>query len=272
MPELPEVENLRRQLAASVVGHTITAVDLAADSPSPVAIPSPEAFVRAVAGRRLVDVGRRGKYLLLALDDGSTLAVHLRMSGGLLHRPPGAIADPYLRATLRLDDGSELRFTDVRKFGRLWHVPEAGLVVDGLGVEPLTADFTAEALGALLSRRRAPVKSVLLDQRAVAGLGNVYADEALFDAGVNPRRLACDLSRREVMRVHAAVRRVLWTAIDNGGTSLRDYRGLEGEAGRHQHELQVYGRAEQPCRRCGRPVCRASVGGRSAHFCPRCQR
>lgn len=272
MPELPEVETLRRQLAASVVGRTITAVELAPGSPSPIAIPAPGAFVAAMAGRRIAGVGRRGKYLLLALDDGSTLALHLRMSGGLLHRPPGTAPEAYLRAALRLDDGSELRFTDVRKFGRLWHVPEVGLLVDGLGPEPLAEDFTVGALAAVLSGRRAPVKSVLLDQRALAGVGNVYADEALFAAGIDPRRPAHGLSPQERKRLHAALRAVLGAAIENGGTSLRDYRGLEGETGRHQHELRVYGRAEQPCSRCGTPVRRVVLAGRGTHFCPGCQK
>src|SRR3990170_2720510 len=194
MPELPEVETIRRDLLARLRGRAFTDVWVSPDAPRLVQAPTPADLGRVLPGKRIEDISRRGKFLIFHLSDGLHLVVHLRMTGALLHRPAGAPADRYTRAVLSLDDGSELRFSDLRKFGAVWLVPDPELVVGRLGPEPLDGDFTVERLRGLAGRRRAPIKSVLLDQQALAGLGNIYADEALFAARIHPQRPAADLS------------------------------------------------------------------------------
>jgi formamidopyrimidine-DNA glycosylase len=270
MPELPEVESIVCGLAPALLGRTIVAAEVRWERA--VATSSPEAFVRGLVGRRMTGVTRRGKYILIALD-GRHLLVHLRMTGRLLLWPsPQAemLGDPYLRALLVLDTGAVLAFRDVRKFGRLWLVDDPCEVVGALGPEPLGEDFSLEGLHQLLRRRR-QLKPLLLDQHALAGLGNIYVDEALWDAGLHPLRQADSLNDAEVSRLYAAIRTVLERAIAQGGTTLRDYRTANGEPGRHQECLAVYGRAGQPCPRCGGPVARIVVGQRGTHYCPVCQ-
>lgn len=270
MPELPEVEIIRRALSARVVGRTITHVWIASDAPRLVQT-SFEEFVQGLPGRRLVDIQRRGKYLLFQLDDGRYLIVHLRMTGRLLHRRPHDPPEPYLRAVFRLDDGSELRFADPRKFGTMWLICDPSQVVGRLGPEPFDAAFTAERLAEMATRRAAPIKAVLLDQYALAGLGNIYADEALFLAGIHPRRPAKTLKEQELNRLHEAIRAVLVQAVGFRGSSFRDYVNVEGEPGENQRHVRVFRRAGEPCFTCGTPIERIKVSGRSSHFCPQCQ-
>jgi formamidopyrimidine-DNA glycosylase len=273
MPELPEVETIRCDLDPRVCGRTITAVRVAPDAPRLVQGDSPTDFARRLTGRRIDGIDRRGKYLLFHLSGGLWLIVHLRMTGALLHRDgrARASADRYVRAVLALDDGSELRYADLRKLGTLRLVDDPQDVVGRLGPEPLSARFTTAALRRAIGKRRAPIKAVLMDQRALAGLGNIYADEALFAARIHPLRRADTLSEAEIGRLHRSIRRVLRQAIDNRGASFRDYVDGGGREGSHQFHVKVFRRTGRPCYVCGATIERIKVGGRSTHFCPRCQ-
>jgi len=282
VPELPEVETLARDLRAAVLGRAIVEAWVSPDAPRLVQEMPVAAFTAGLAGRAIAGAGRRGKFLLIALDTGLTWALHRRMSGNLLHRPLGAPDEPYLRARFTLDDGSELRFVDLRKFGTMWLTDDPERLFAGLGPEPLGPDFTVDALAALLAKRSAPVKSVLLDQAVVAGLGNLYADEALHYAGIHPRRPANALARDDVERVRDGIVRALEQGLANLGStvghktgdeevSLRDHVNLSGEPGSNQEYLVAYGREGRPCRTCGTAIERLKLSNRSAHFCPHCQ-
>ena len=273
MPELPEVETIRRDLIPRVVGRTITGVRVAPGAER--VVRGDNAFARRITGRRIDDLARRGKYLLFRLEGKGTtvyLAVHLRMTGSILYRPPRADPpDAYVRAVITLDDGSELRYADLRKLGQMWLVDSLHEPVGKLGPEPLDAAFTAAKLRETLSHRRAPIKAVLLDQRAIAGLGNIYADETLFAARIHPRRVANTLTEAETKRLHRAIRRVLSDALGNRGSSFRDYVDAAGREGTHQLRVKVFRRTGQPCYVCRTEIARIKVGGRSTHLCPRCQ-
>jgi formamidopyrimidine-DNA glycosylase len=232
--------------------------------------PSAAEFVRLLPGQRIDDISRRGKFMVFHLSGGLHLITHLGMTGALLHRPAGAPPDRYVRAVFSLDDGSELRFSDLRKFGGLWLVPDPSLVVGRLGPEALDG-LTPSLLRELTARRRAPIKSLLLDQRALAGLGNIYADEALFAAGLHPQRPASSLSDSEVERLHEGIVRVLLAALGDRGSSFRDYVDSSGREGMHQLRVQVFRRTGQPCYACGAEIARVKLSGRSTHFCPKCQ-
>jgi len=274
MPELPEVETIRRDLLSHVVGRTITGVHVAPGASRVIRGVPVRVFARRIAGRRIEALARRGKYLLFRFDGARApvyLAVHLRMTGSLLYRRPDDPPDAYVRAVITLDDGSELRYADLRKLGQMWVVDSPEEAVGKLGPEPLDAAFTAAKLRETLSHRRAPVKAVLLDQRAIAGLGNIYTDEALFAARIHPRRLANTLTEAETKRLHRAIRRVLNDALGNRGSSFRDYVDAAGREGTHQLRVKVFRRTGQPCYVCGAEIARIKVGGRSTHICPHCQ-
>jgi formamidopyrimidine-DNA glycosylase len=275
VPELPEVETIRRQLARRIRGRTIASV--AVRDALLVEPDSPRRFAAAIRGRHVEEVGRRGKYLLLGLDTGDTLAMHLRMTGQILWFPGAPDrALSHVRARLGLDDGSSLAFVDVRRFGRAWIVPADLPDVDSywagrVGVEPLGPAFTASRLGGLLAGRRGPIKPLLLNQTIVAGIGNIYADEALFQAGVHPLRPAGSLDADEVSRLRDAIRDRLRVAVRAGGSSIDRYRDTAGEAGAMQTLLRVHLQAGQPCPRCGTLIVKTRVGGRGTYHCPSCQ-
>lgn len=273
MPELPEVETIRRGLEARLVGRTITGLRIPPDrgKPVPVIKGTDEAtFREGVVGARIVGVSRRGKYLALNLDSGMMIVIHLRMTGALLFlEAPG---DPHVRAVFTLDDGTTMRFTDVRKFGGLWLVDDLSQVTLNLGTEPLSEEFLPDVLTAAVIGRRAPIKSILLDQKSIAGIGNIYADEACFLAGVDPRRLGATLTPEETTALHAAIREVLNTGIENGGASFRDYRNTTGNVGSMQKMVKVFRRTGQECYTCNTVVERTVLGGRSTHYCPTCQK
>jgi len=271
VPELPEVETIRRDLLPHVVGRRFTAVEVLPGAEKVVALPSPAEFQRALPGLRIEGIERRGKYLLFPLSDGRYLIVHLRMTGALIHRQEGAPAERYLRVRLVLDNKTELRYTDLRKLGMMWLVDDPTLVVGKLGPDALEA-LQPTTLRSLLDRRRAPVKAVLMDQTRLAGLGNIYADEALFLAGVLPRRSAGSLTADEVERLQGAIGEVLREAMGHRGSSFRDYVDGEGKEGMHQLHVKVYRRSGEPCYVCGTIIERVKLGGRSSHFCPHCQR
>ncbi len=269
MPELPEVEVISQGLQHLISQSTIQGVEVL--WPRAVARPEVPAFICELTGRRVMGVSRRGKFLLFALDNGRWMLAHLRMTGGFCVLPAAAPAHAYVRVIFHLADGRDLWYVDVRKFGRLYLADTPEEVLQDLGVEPLSAEFTAGRLADILSRRKGHIKPLLLNQGLIAGLGNIYADEALFRAGIHPLRRACDLSMEEIQRLHAAIQQVLQEAIDHRGTTLRNYRDAGGQAGRNQFRLDVYRRQGSPCRRCGTPIQRIVVGQRGTHFCPRCQ-
>jgi formamidopyrimidine-DNA glycosylase len=275
VPELPEVETIRARLAPALTGRRIERVEIADERltrPDP-----PEAVAATLAGERIVDVGRRGKYLIFAFESGRHLLVHLRMTGNVQYPAEGGFeADPYRRAVVKLDDGSDVAYRDVRRFGT-WALLEPGeseeyLAQRRLGREPLERGFTTAALERVLTGRKAPIKSALLDQRAAAGIGNIYADEALWRARIHPLRPAGTLSRDELAALRKGIRDALAMGIQRQGASLRDYRDPRGRRGRMQDDFRVYGRAGEPCHRCGTPIEKIRAAGRGTWNCPSCQR
>ncbi len=269
MPELPEVETVVRQLRPQLVGATIARVEL--PWRGVVSRPAPEAFRRGLAHRRIEGLGRRGKYLLFALDDGRHLVGHLRMTGRL--HVGRRIDDAFARARLHLVDGRELVFADVRKFGRLALVRDPAEALPELGPEPLSDVLTGPWLARALRSHRRRLKPLLLDQSFLAGLGNIYVDESLHRAGLHPLRLSHRVTRPQAEALAAAIGAVLRSAIAADGSSFDAfYRTPEGRPGRFQDEFAVYGRAGQPCRRCATTIVRLNVGQRGTHVCPRCQR
>jgi formamidopyrimidine-DNA glycosylase len=275
MPELPEVETVRRDLERLVIGRTITGCRIAEDAPRLVQLVPAEEFCRELTGRRIDGLRRRGKYLIVDLDDGRAWVMHRRMSGNVLYRLASAPPDDYTRAVFPLDNGHELRWTDLRKFGTMWLVEDATMVMESLGPEPLDAAFTPEVLYERAHRRSAPIKSVVLDQTVVAGMGNLYTDEALHYAGIHPLRPANKLKRADYARLHTGITQALRMGIDargsSLGTTLRDHINVDGVPGENQRTVQAYGREGEPCYRCGTAMRRIKVGGRSSVFCPKCQ-
>ncbi len=264
------METIKRDLADRIAGRSFA--DVTINWPKTVQIPSSEHFSHRLTGKTIEELDRRGKYLILRLSSGEALILHLRMSGSLLLKPASAEPDPYARVVFLLDNGTELRFRDPRKLGVMWLVEDEASVVGRLGPEPLEPDFTAEVLAQLLAKRSAAIKAVLCDQTFLAGVGNMYADEALFAAGIHPLREAKSLSREEVVRLHSALRQVLEEAIAGSGASISDYRRPDGELGAAQFEFQVAHRGGQPCPKCGTPIERIPIRNRGTYFCPMCQK
>ena len=267
MPELPEVETIRAQLAPRLTGRSLVRVEIL----DPRLTRPIDLFEVAeeLEGDTVLAVERRGKYLVLRLESGLALLVHLRMTGGFHWQPTS-----HERAVLELDDGTRLVYRDVRRFGTWLVLEDAELepyFAGKNGPEPLGPHFTTEWLAGRLAVRRAPVKAVLLDQRVVAGLGNIYADEALWRARVNPMRPANGLDAEEVRRLHRAIRASLRMGIERQGSTLSDYAAPDGSPGSMQDEFRVYGRDGLPCPRCRTPIAKARVGGRGTWYCPRCQ-
>jgi formamidopyrimidine-DNA glycosylase len=269
MPELPEVETIVRGLREPLIGHMLTGVRIRCEDL--VARPLAGEFKHRIVSQEILGVNRRGKYLIFALSGGASLIVHLRMSGRLSVKDPGDELDKHDHLIFELDDGRELRFNNVRKLGRVYLVDDADEIVGKLGPEPLEDDFTAADFAALLSERRGMIKPLLLNQRFIAGVGNIYADEALFVARIHPERRADTLTAEEIERLYHAIRQVLRQGIENCGTTLSTYRDAEGREGWNQAYLKVSRRKDQPCPRCGTPIERIVVGGRGTYFCPKCQ-
>jgi formamidopyrimidine-DNA glycosylase len=274
VPELPEVETIAADLRPHLEGRTIVRCELA--FPTIVRHPEPEVFIDSVAGMRIESVGRRGKYILLRVQQGVVLVVHLGMTGQLRLFDPMTALEKHTHAVFTLDDGRHLRYRDPRRFGRLLLGTEEALLLakkmPKLGPEPIDPDFAADELYRRLKRRRAPLKAVLLDQAAVAGVGNIYADESLYRARLRPSRMASTVSKQSARRLHDAMRDSLLVAIANRGSSVDTYRDAWGEIGGQQEKLLVYGRAGEPCFTCGRPLSSIRIAGRTTVFCRRCQR
>jgi formamidopyrimidine-DNA glycosylase len=272
MPELPEVETIRRQLERAITGRVIESVRVLDERwTRPVA---PRWVERALAGRRIEAVERRGKYLLLRLDGDRALAMHLRMTGNLLLQEPGSELR-HLRASFELDDGTRLVFVDARRFGQAVVLDGDGLdeyFAARLGVEPLSEALTGAELCRLASGRRAPLKSFLLNQSGVAGIGNIYADEALHRAALHPLSPAGSMKPEDCERLRDGIVATLEAGLRTGGASVDDYRDARGERGAMQDEFLVHTREGEPCPRCGAEIRRIVIAGRSTYFCPSCQR
>jgi formamidopyrimidine-DNA glycosylase len=287
MPELPEVETVVRQLEPEVEGHRIERLEVLDERwsrPLP-----PQKLGDAVSGGTIERLSRRGKYILMGLDGERTLVMHLRMTGNLILREGEEMLDPsegrrlyenersteerHLRARFVLDDDRELWFTDPRRFGEAFLLPDDQLETRfaKLGVEPFSPEFTPKALGEMAAGRTAPLKSFLLDQSSVAGVGNIYADEALFRAELHPLSPAGSMKPEHLEALRDAVVAALEAGIDAGGSSIDDYRDARGEKGTMQNEFLVHTRKGEDCPRCGSTIARIVVGGRSTYFCPSCQ-
>jgi len=274
MPELPEVETIARDLnAAGVVGKTLTCARVYWDRT--IAEPSVPEFCRLIEKKKVAAVRRRGKFLVIDLSGGGHLLMHLRMSGRLHLVPSGSELLRHEHMVLAFEDGSELRFHDTRKFGRVYLMADAEQILGRLGPEPLGPGFTPRILSDGLRSRRRLVKPLLLDQGFVAGVGNIYTDEALWEAKIHPRRLSNSLSQKEAEALHAAIRRVLRRGLKNLGTSLgtgkANFYSVGRRRGRNRDALKVFRRTGEACPRCAAPVQRIIVGQRSTHICPRCQ-
>ena len=274
MPELPEVETIRLKLEPHLVGRRFDRVEIS--DPRLVRPFEPDAVAAELEGERVSALERRGKYLIVRFDSGKALLIHLRMTGSLRHAAKGKLGvDPHRRAVVKLDDGSDVAYRDVRRFGT-WQLLEAGeldsYLDERLGVEPLERAFTTQRLGRQLEGRRAPIKAALLDQRTVAGLGNIYVDEALWRAQVHPLRPAGTLDEDELARLTRAIKDALKTAVRRHGASLRDYSTPDGELGTMQDRFRVYDREGRPCQRCGTPIDKIRTAGRGTWYCPSCQR
>ena len=266
MPELPEVETIKNELLPHIVGRQVTGITLFWDGI--VRQPSVEEFCPRLIGQEITGVSRRGKYLIFSLTSNEVLVIHLKMTGSLLIKPP----PKYTRAIIHLDNGTNIFFRDPRKLGAMWLVEDSNSIVGKLGPEPLEADFTPQILAQRLNNRTAPVKALLCDQTFIAGIGNMYADEALFAARIHPLRLGKSLSQDEIERLHRAIQQVLWAAIGNKGASVDTYLRPGGELGTAQFQFQVAHRLSgKLCPVCGTPIERILVRNRGTYFCPQCQ-
>lgn len=274
MPELPEVETIRRTLEEKLKGKTFVGVEVFLEKMLKVA--DCEDIGTVLSGKKINSIDRRGKYLIIQLSGGLAMVIHLRMTGQLMYCSPDQERGKHTHVIFYLNDKFELRFADQRQFGKVQLVPikELGNVagLKSLGVEPFGDGFTREFFKKELRNRRTKIKPLLLDQTFVAGIGNIYADEALFKAMINPERVASTLSPREASRLHLAVKHVLLEGIENKGTSIKDYVDGDGNQGTNQNNLKVYGRQGEQCIKCGKVIEKKSVGGRSSHFCPKCQK
>ncbi|MBA3876726.1 MAG: formamidopyrimidine-DNA glycosylase [Anaerolinea sp.] len=281
MPELPEVETVARDLRGLVLDATIAGA--ACHWARTLRTHDAATIGPALAGRQILSVGRRGKQVVLGLSGGAILTIHLKMTGQLFVVPAGAPADPYVRFVMALADGRELRFRDIRKFGKIGlydldpasgeavHEIGGSAVFAGTGPEPLDERFTLGAFRRRLRGRRGRLKPLLLDQAFVAGIGNIYADEALWAARLHPLRSSATLRPPDERRLYEAIRRILAEAIERRGSSIDDYTAPDGD-GSMQERLRVYQHTGEPCGRCGRPIRRIVIGGRATHFCSWCQR
>lgn len=269
MPELPEVETIARQLRArGVEGRTIVSVKVNwARTVEPLSV---SRFSEELCGKRIDAITRVGKWMMFSLSSGKTIMIHLRMSGSFSMMP-----STHDRMVLELSNEMALHYRDTRKFGRWKLVDDPSEILGSLGPDALTDDFSPAYFQETMRKRHRMIKPLILDQSVVAGLGNIYADEALWESKIHPERLSDSLSKREVESLFMAIRHVLLVGIENRGTSLGDgktnYRDVEGESGGHREEVKAYGRTGQPCERCGTPLIKIIVAQRGTHFCPSCQ-
>jgi len=274
MPELPEVETIKRTLEPKLKGLSFQAVEV--HLPKIIRSPAPQEFQVKLPGMTINKIERRGKYLLFFLANDSILILHLRMTGKLIYCLPEEPLEPHTHIIFYLNNGFVLRYRDTRQFGRIFLVKSEKLSLvaglNNLGIEPFDPGFTKAFLIRELKHRHTKIKSLLIDQSFVAGIGNIYADEVLFRALIHPQRQSQTLTVREATRLYHAIQEVLQEGIESGGTSIRDYVDGEGNTGNYQNFLNVYGREGKPCPKCHRPITKNRLGGRSTHFCPVCQK
>jgi formamidopyrimidine-DNA glycosylase len=268
MPELPEVETIKNDLEPNVTGRIIKSVTLLWERT--LQQPAKEEFDRIISGQKITGMDRRGKFLIFNLESGYKLIMHMRMSGSLMlghDNPP-----PHTRAVIHLDNGSEIYFNDPRKFGKMQLVKDCECVLGKLGIEPLGAEFKPEVLAVLLGNRKTPIKGVLLDQCLIAGIGNMYADEALFASKIHPTRPADSLTKDEIKALHKAIQDVLELGIKNKGATVNNYVRPDGDSGSAQKQFKVAHCKDKPCPVCRTPLQRIRVHQRGTYFCPNCQK
>lgn len=270
MPELPEVETIKNELSPLVIGHRIAEVTLLWERM--VKQPSVEDFRLGLVGQKIMKITRRGKYLILKLSGGDSLIIHLKMSGSLLVAKASTEPPKYTRAIINLDNDTSIFFRDPRKFGAMWLVEKPDTIVGKLGPEPFESGFTPEFLAQHLAGRSAPIKALLCDQNFIAGVGNMYADEALFAAKIHPLRSGASLTQEEIKRLYSAIRSVLRSGIKNKGASIVNYYRPDGKLGTAHSEFKVAHQGGKPCPNCGTSIQRIAVRNRGTYFCPKCQR
>lgn len=269
MPELPEVETVKNELAPHILGRKITDITLLWEGV--VKVPTPEEFRSRLLGQKITSLSRHGKYLVLSLNGGDSLVIHMKMSGSLLLGRDATEPQKYTRAVFHLDEGMSIFFRDPRKFGRVWLVSDWTMVTKKLGPEPLETDFTPQVLAQRLRNRKAPIKALLCDQSVIAGIGNMYADEALFASRINPLRSGASLTPEELERLYRAIQQTLRAAIGHKGASIVNYYRPGGETGTAHFEFKVAHGRSKNCPHCGSPIQRIPVRNRGSYFCPKCQ-
>ena len=269
MPELPEVETVRNEILPYIIGRYVTGVTLFWEGI--VKEPSAEEFYSRLIGQRITSLNRRGKYLIVSLSSDDFWIIHLKMTGSLIIGQDSSQPPKYTRAIIHLDKDTNIFFRDPRKFGILKLVKDKNTIIGKLGPEPLETDFTPQVLAQLLAKRTAPIKALLLDQHLIAGIGNMYADEALFAAKIHPLRSGASLSREEIERLYNAIREVLWAGISKKGASTDTYFRPDGTRGSAHDEFNVAHGSGKTCPNCGTPIERIVVRNRGTYFCPKCQ-
>ncbi len=269
MPELPEVETTVRMITPLLQGRSITGVWN--DWPRHIAAPELNEFKERIYQREIISINRRGKYMIFTLDHNEFLLIHLKMTGHLSISVKSEPIERHVHTTFNLDNGHQLRFRDVRKFGRVYLLKNPREILGKLGQEPLSIEFTEELFRSMLLGRNRMLKPLLLDQSFIAGLGNIYTDEALYDAAIHPGRIATSLTKNESIRLHHSIKSILTKAIDREGASVDSYRKPDGTLGDMQKELNVYGQAGSACSRCDATIERMVLGGRGTHYCANCQ-
>jgi len=269
MPELPEVETVKNELTPHVTGRRLIGVTLFWDGI--VKQPSASDFRSRLSGQKIIGLARQGKYLIVSLTGDDVLIIHLKMSGSLLTGRDSVEPPQYTRAILHLDNGTNIFFRDPRKFGGMWLVPDSHRVIKKLGPEPLEVDFTPQVLAQRIYNRKAPIKALLCDQSVIAGIGNMYADEALYAARIHPLRTGASLSQDELVRLHRVIQQILWAAIRNKGASIVNYYRPSGETGTAHFEFKVAHGRGKTCAICSSPIQRITVRNRGTYFCPKCQ-
>ncbi len=274
MPEMPEVETIKRSLIHKIGGRTIKEVEFLLSRL--VKWPSAGEFQAVLTGKKIIDLTRRGKYLLFHLDNNQLMVVHLRMTGRLSYITQGMEMDKFTRIIFTLDNGDQLLYADTRTLGTLYLLPSeelwriSGLV--NMGPEPLSEEFSLQYFAEMLKKRHGNIKAVLLNQKYIGGLGNIYVDESMSIASIHPERIASSLVADEALKLFNAINKVIEDGIAHGGTTFRDYRDGGGKSGSHQHHLTVYGRKSAPCFLCGKAIVWKTVAGRGTHFCAECQK
>lgn len=270
MPELPEVETIRRDLEKEIVGHRI--VDLWYDVPK--MLQPSAAAVETIVGKHFVSAGRIGKLLLLGIENDGTIGIHLKLSGRLFIRKQTDPEDRFTHVAFKLEDSRELRFTEVRKFGYVKLIENSSdlkKITSEFGPEPLTKDYTLEIVKNVLLKSSRPAKVLIMDQKKIAGVGNIYADEALWYAKTHPETPGRDVPEKQVEELYIGIIKALEQGIEDRGTSIDDYLDIYGQPGKHANNLNVFRQEGQPCSRCGTIIKKIRVGGRGTHFCPKCQ-